>query len=109
MPTRDLALGVAAALAGAAIAIVDSRPGWDDTGITVGLLVSAAAAVAAVSGRRPWLWALLVGAWTPAVEIGTGGSLASLAALGFAAAGAFGGWAVRRSLGTRARPGTPPT
>jgi hypothetical protein len=96
MSTRDLLLVVAAAGVGAVIAFVDSRPGWDDTGITVGLLVVGAALVAAASGRRPWLWALLVGAWTPALEIATGGSLASLAALAFAAVGAFGGWAVRR-------------
>jgi hypothetical protein len=108
MRSRELPLIVVAAGIGAAIAFVDSRPGWDDTGITVGLLVVAAGAVAAVSGRRPWVWALLVGAWTPAVEIATGGSAASLAALGFAAAGAFGGWAVRRSLAAGERPGTPP-
>jgi hypothetical protein len=109
MRARDLPLIVVSAVAGAAIAFVDSRPGWDDTGITVGLLVVAAATIAAVSGRRPLLWALLVGAWTPAFELFTGGSVASLAALGIAAVGAFAGWVVRRSLAAVDRPGTPPT
>ena len=102
MRARDLLLSVAAAIAGATIAYVDSRPGWDDTGITVGLLVLAAGLAAAASGRRPWLWALLVGAWTPAIEIATGGSSASFAALAFAGVGAFGGWAIR-SVADRSR------
>jgi hypothetical protein len=108
MRARELPLIVGAAVVGAAIAFVDSRPGWDDTGITVGLLVLAAGVVAGASGRRPWMWALLVGAWTPAVEVATGGSAASFAALGFAAVGALGGWALRRSLATGDRPGAPP-
>jgi hypothetical protein len=108
MRTRQVALIVVAGITGAAIAFVDSRPGWDDTGVTVGLLVLAAGGAALASGRRPWLWALLVGAWTPALEIATGGSVASLVALVFASVGAFGGWAIRRSLQTAERPGAPP-
>jgi hypothetical protein len=106
--SRGLVLVAAALVTGASIAYVDSRPGWDDTGITVGLLVLAAGAVAVVSSRRPWLWAVLVGASAPAVEIAAGGSVASLAALAFAAFGAFGGWLLRRSLGPEQRPGVPP-
>ncbi len=86
----------AAAAAGVAIGFLDSRPGWDDTGITAGLLILAAGLVAGISGRRPWLWAILVGAGTPLFEIPTGGSPASLAALGFAAVGALVGWLVAR-------------
>jgi hypothetical protein len=96
MRTREVVLIAAAAALGAAIGYVDSRPGWDDTGITAGLLILAAGAAAAVSGRRPWLWALLVGAGTPLFEIPTGGSPASLAALAFAALGAIAGWFVGR-------------
>jgi hypothetical protein len=96
MRTREVVLLAAAVAAGAAIGYVDSRPGWDDTGITAGLLILAAGTAAAVSGRRPWLWALLVGGGTPLLEIPTGGSPASLAALLFAAAGAFAGWLVAR-------------
>jgi hypothetical protein len=108
MRTREVGLIVLAAFAGGAIAFLDSRPGWDDTGITVGLLLLAAGAAAFASGRRPWLWAVLVGAWTPGVEMATGGSVASLAALAFASLGAFGGWAIRRSLQAAERPGAPP-
>ena len=87
-----------AVVGGLAIGFVDSRPGWDDTGITAGLLILAAGAAAIVSGRRPWLWALLLGAGTPLLEIPTGGSLASLAALVLAAVGALAGWLVSRSV-----------
>ena len=96
MRSREALLIVAAAAVGLAIGYVDSRPGWDDTGITAGLLILAAGAAAAVSGRRPWLWALLVGAGTPLFEIPTGGSPAPLAALGFAAVGAVTGSLVAR-------------
>jgi hypothetical protein len=100
MQTREAVLIVAAAAAGAAIGFVDSRPGWDDTAITAGLLVLAAGTAAMVAGRRPWLWALLVGGWTPLLELPAGKSSASLAALGFAAVGALAGWFVARSLGS---------
>jgi len=91
---RRLGLGlVLAALAGIGIAVMDSSPGWDDTGITIGSLFLAAAIAAALAGRRPWLVALLVGGFTPLVEIvgqgGRGAGLAALAALVFAGVGAF--------------------
>jgi len=94
----ELALGAAAVIAGLGIAALDTRPSWDDTGITVGLLLGAAAAAAAASGRRPWLWATLVGAPLPIVEIAGGGATASLLALVFAAAGASIGWLARRGI-----------
>lgn len=95
---REIALAPAAALVGLGVAYVDSRPTWDDTGITAGVLLIAAAAAAAVAGRRPWLWALLVGAWTPAFEIALSHQLGSLVALVFAAAGAAAGYAAIRAL-----------
>ena len=82
--------------AGLAIALVDSSPGWDDSGVTAGLLVLAAAVAAGISGRRPWLWAVLVGGWTPLVEILRGAGLAPLIALAFSAAGAAAGYLVAR-------------
>lgn len=97
---REFALVPLALLIGAAIAYVDSRPTWDDTGITAGSLMLGAGLTAAASGRRPLLWALLIGAWTPLVEIALSGEPASLAAIAFAGVGAVGGYLLRRSLGT---------
>lgn len=89
---REPVLAVLAVAAGLAIAVLDSRPGWDDSGITAALLALAAFVVAAVSGRRPWLWALLVGVWTPLLEIPSTGATGSLLALAIAAIGAFAGY-----------------
>jgi hypothetical protein len=95
---RDNLALVVAAIGGLAIAWIDASPGWDDTGITAGLLVIGAGVAAAVSGRRPWLWALLVGLPTPFVELADGGDPAALAALGFAAVGAAGGYLIGRAI-----------
>ena len=67
---------------GLAIGWNDSRPTWDDTGVTAGLLVLAAAVFGVVSPARWWLWALLVGVGTPIFEIAGAAGTASLAVLG---------------------------
>jgi hypothetical protein len=97
--SRDNIALVVAVFGGLAIAWIDASPGWDDTGITAGLLVIGAGVAAGISGRRPWLWALLVGLPTPFVELSRGGDPASLAALAFAAVGAAVGYSVGRVVG----------
>lgn len=97
-PLGGLLLGGLALAVGIAIALVDSSPGWDSTGITAMALVTSGAAFAALAaGRRPWLWALLVGLPAPVVEIARTGNTGSILALAFAAVGAAIGWAVRRA------------
>ncbi len=100
---RDLGLAALAVVIGCGIAALDSRPGWDDAGITAGLLVLGAAIVGALDGRRPWPWAVLVGAPLPIVELPSVGAAsgAPLVALLFAAIGASFGVMIRRV----ARPG----
>jgi hypothetical protein len=93
---RDALLAVAAAFIGLAIAYVDSRPAWDDTGITVSLILLTAAMVAGLSGRRPWLWAVLIGAWLPIFEFSGRSGPASLLALLVAAVGSAAGYALAR-------------
>jgi hypothetical protein len=95
---RDVIAAALAVVAGLGIAWLDTGPGWDDTGITAGLLVLTAGLAAGVSGRRPWLWALLVGLPTPLVELAGGGDVASLAAIALAAAGAAGGYLVSHAI-----------
>jgi len=95
--TKRMGLAVIALGAGVAIALVDSSPGWDSTGITAVTLVGVAAVVAWIAGDRPWLWALLIGLPTPILEITQSGTTGSILALGFASAGAAAGWAIRRS------------
>jgi hypothetical protein len=98
-PRPVVALAVAALAAGLGIGYVDSRPSWDDTGVTVVLLVAAAAVAAVIAGDRPWVWALLVGAPVPIIEVPASGSLAPLAALACAAIGAGLGFVARRAVG----------
>ena len=58
-----------------------------------------AGVAAGISGRRPWLGALLVGLPTPFVEVASGGGAAAIAALGFAAVGAAIGYLIARAIG----------
>lgn len=104
---RDAILGVIAIVLGIGIAYFDSQPTWDDTAITAALLLLGAGMLSGLSGRRPWLWAVLIGAWTPLIEV-TGGEWWSLLALGAAAIGsAMGHYAVR--AGAPGGAATPPT
>ena len=100
-------LFVPAVLVGLGIAYVDSRPTWDDAGVTAFALLLSAGILALISPRRPWLVALAVGIWIPAHAIARQHSLGSLAmviVLAFPLAGAYAGMAIRRLRpGTRAR------
>lgn len=89
---RDALLALVAVAIGLTLGYLDSRPSWDDTGITAGLLLLTSAMVAGLSGRRPWLWALLIGIWTPLLEVWGVAGLASLAALAVSSIGAFGAY-----------------
>ena len=92
---------VAAITVGLAIAYVDSRPHWDDAGITAFSMLVAAGVFGLIAPRRPWLWALAVGIWIPAYAFARSasfGSLGMLAVLAFPLAGAYAGMGVRRVL-----------
>jgi hypothetical protein len=85
---RIVVASVLAVLAGIAIALMDSSPGFDATGISALCLVAAAFGTTVIAGRRPWLFALLTGLWAPFIEIVRSGDPASLLALVFSAIGA---------------------
>jgi len=89
---------IAAVVVGLAIAWVDSRPTWDDTGITAGVVLLTSAVFGFVAPRRPWLWALAVGGMIPLLGILRGGNFGSLLALIVALAGAYGGALVHRAM-----------
>jgi hypothetical protein len=93
---RTAIAAVLAVAAGLAIAFVDSRPGYDATGITAVALFGSAALATLIAGERPVLWALLVGVWAPLIEITTLGNAGSLLALLFAGAGAAVGFVIGR-------------
>jgi hypothetical protein len=88
-----VALGI-----GLLIAYVDSRPNWDDSGITALALFTASAACGALSPKRCWLWALAIGMWIPVQSIVMSGNYSSVLVLVFSFAGAYAGLAGRKMM-----------
>jgi hypothetical protein len=93
---------VVAVAAGLGLALLDSRPGFDDTGVTAaGLAIAALISVLIEgSGRvlRVAAVAVLVGIWIPILEMGAPSTSGSLLAFVFSAVGAFIGWVIVRGL-----------
>jgi hypothetical protein len=83
---------------GLLIAWVDSRPGWDDTGITVGAILLVSGGLSLAIPQRAWLWAFLVGVWVPVAEMSLPQNYASIFALIFAFLGAYSGYGARRVI-----------
>lgn len=92
---KNIMLGIAV-FVGLVIAYIDSRPTWDDTGITAFSIFGACALFAVISPRRPWAWALAVGMWVPLAGILISHNYGGILALLFAFAGAYAGMLVRR-------------
>ncbi len=93
-----LAMVLLAAAVGLLIAWVDSRPTWDDTGVTAGMIFLTAALFGALRPFRAPVWALAVGAWVPLFGIILRRNFGSLLALAVAFAGAYAGALARRSM-----------
>jgi hypothetical protein len=87
-----LAVGV---ISGLFIAYVDSRPTWDDTGITAGIILLVCGLIALLGCQRPWLLALAVGGWIPLYGLLVTHNYGSILALIIAFIGAYAGWAFR--------------
>ena len=85
---------------------MDTRPGFDDTGVLVALLVISTFIAVLVDGSgrilRAAMLAVLVGIWVPLLEVAPPGSTGSLLALVFAAIGAGAGVvSIRAARGSR--------
>ena len=91
-------LFVVALALGGLVTWVDSRPGWDDTGVTVATLLLLSGVLGFAGPRRPWLWAVALGAWIPLLGITRTQNYATLVALVVTFVGAYGGMAVRSWL-----------
>jgi hypothetical protein len=105
---RSRILLSAAVAFGICIAYVDSRPTWDDTGITAFSMLIVAGILGFFGPQRPWLWALGVGAFIPLHAIianPSPGSVAMLVVLLFPLAGAYGGMGLRHLIDRPARQG----
>ncbi len=95
----DAAVIALALVAGCAIGWIDSRPTWDDTGVTVGAIVLGAGLLALVRPRAWWAVALAIGLPVPAFDLVLRGGLASAVALVFAFAAAAAGMLLGRVAG----------
>lgn len=91
-----------AVFCGAAITYVDSRPNWDDTGITALAIFVTCGVLAFTSPHRWWLWAIAVGIWIPLFEIIRTQNFAAILALVVAFIGAFLGMLVRSVMSSKA-------
>lgn len=98
-------LFVIAILTGLFIAYVDSRPTWDDTGITAGTILLSSGLLTLLGYRWPWLIALAIGLWMPLYETYLshnfrlpGVILLPVVVLLIALIGAYAGWAVRLGI-----------
>jgi hypothetical protein len=103
MTNRSFWLLVTVALAlGAAITWIDTRPTWDDTGITAAMILVATSTLGFASPSRAWVFALAVAGWIPAFGL-VHGHHATLIALAVGFVGAYAGAAARRLIGSMAR------
>jgi hypothetical protein len=91
---------VTALILGLLIAWVDSRPTWDDTGITVGAMLIVTGLLGLVAPERPWLWALAVGIWIPAYGIIAHANYDLLLILIIPFVGAYAGFLLRKVMGS---------
>jgi hypothetical protein len=85
---------------GIGIAYIDSRPGWDDTGVSAFLVFLASGLCGYIAPQKPWIPALAVSIWIPLVGIFSNYNMTSLLALIPAFAGAYAGSVVRRKIFT---------
>jgi len=123
--TIDRAVLIVAVLAGAGIGYIDSRPNWDDAGITAFAMLVLAGLCGLIAPRRAWRWALAIGLWIPLLalttelvravqpalierrlhmEQGVVSSLAMFVVLIFPLAGAYGGALMRWAIDAAHRP-----
>ena len=94
---RGRILIAVALAAGLAMAYVDSRPTWDDTGVSALAVICASAVLGLHEPTRPWRWALAIGLWFPLLGILSSNNYGAFMALAIACAGAYGGSFVRRA------------
>jgi hypothetical protein len=95
---KNCLLLTAAISVGLVIAYIDSRPKWDDSGVTALVLVLCSGMLGALEPVRPWRWALAVAVWIPAWGIIHEQNFGALLAVVVAIFGAYAGMAIRKLL-----------
>ena len=96
MTRRISLIMILAILLGLIVTRIDTRPHWDDTGITVFLLFCASVICGYLIPRHPWLIALSVCFWIPFYNILVSRNYGSLIALLPGFVGAYTGYYLKK-------------
>ena len=81
---------------GLLIAWVDTRPHWNDTGISASVLLLTGISCAFLASKKPWSIALILGIWLPIFNIVIAHNYGAIIALGLAFAGAYIGYSISK-------------
>ena len=92
---------ISAVVAGVIIGSIDSRPNWDDTGITVLMILVSTFLLGIGSPNRAWLWATIVGGTVAGLNIVIHGNYQSIVAVVAAFVGSYVGAIIRKSVMTK--------
>jgi len=98
-------VGVALSL-GLLIAWVDTRPTWDDTGITAAAIFAVTALLGAALPERAWVWGLAVGGWIPVLGVALYHNYEAILALVVAFIGSYTGAYGRKVIAALIRMGS---
>lgn len=88
---------ILAIILGIAIAWIDSRPNWDDTGISVFMVLLVGLLCGYLASQKPWLIAMAVSAWIPLFSIVSAHNYGAFLALIPGFMGAYIGYFAKRN------------
>jgi hypothetical protein len=89
---------VVSIIAGVLIAMMDTSPNWDDTGVTVGAILLITFVARATRPDFAWLWALIIGGLVLGFNLVLKPGYGAAIALVFAFVGAYAGSFMRKVM-----------
>ena len=89
---------LASAMLGLTIWWIDSRPHWDDTGITVGLVIIATGLISFINPKKPFICAIATSLWIPLDQTINNQNYLTLLVFVFGFMGAYAGSFLRRRV-----------
>ncbi|HEY9165987.1 MAG TPA: hypothetical protein VIS48_07490 [Candidatus Kryptonia bacterium] len=98
MRMKHWAVLVLSVTAGMLVGYIDSRPTWDDTGITVAAIIGTGLIIGFIERRRSWLWALSIACGFSVFQLNSNHVSVTLAVLAFSLLGTYLGALVRRAI-----------
>jgi hypothetical protein len=86
---RHIILSGGALVSGLAIGWIDTRPGWDDTGVTIALILLTSGVLGFAVPKHAWVRALIIGGCVALLNILRSGRYDALVAVAVALIGGF--------------------